>query len=151
MVLEAEGEVIAEVTALLEDDAMLDEVLEEDVTLVEDPTLLEELELLEDAILLELEEDTCDEVEELLAVAEADVREEDVDPLATKTLTELVEEELLEVVVATVDAKVDEALPALYSSKRLPSPQYWYELPAHFMLHSPKGAVLLVAAKVLPQ
>lgn len=151
MVVEAEGEAVDEVTVLLEDNTILDDVLEEDVTLLEDATLLVELELLEDTTLLELEEDTCDEVEELLAVAEADVREEDVDPLATKTLTELVKEELLEVVVAAVDAKVDEALPALYSSKRLPSPQYWYELPAHFMLHSLKGAVLLVAAKLSPQ
>lgn len=149
--LEAEGEAVDEVTALLEDETMLDEVLEEDVTLVEDATLLEEVELLEDATLLELEVDTGDEVEEVLEVEDADIRVEDDDPLAAETLIELVDEELLEVVVATVEAKVDEALPTLYSSRRLPSPQYWYELPAHFMLHSLRGAVLLVAARLLPQ
>lgn len=86
---------------------------------------------------------------------------EEDDPLPDRTLEELAEDEtgedvpaevLDEVVEATVDVtKVDEELLTLYSSRRLPSPQYWYWLPAHFMLHSLRGAVLLVACKSLPQ
>lgn len=46
---------------------------------------------------------------------------------------------------------VEEELLTLKSSRRLPSPQYWYGLPAHFMLHSLRGAALLVACSSLPQ
>jgi hypothetical protein len=46
---------------------------------------------------------------------------------------------------------VEDTLDSLYSSNRLPAPQYSYGSPPHTMLHSVTGAETLPALRLLPQ
>ena len=105
----------------------------------------------DDVVLVLLDEDVVDDDVVLVLLDDADVVVDEVRVLLDDVdVVDDVALDVLEDVAAAADDEVE--LPAfLYSSRRLPAPQYWNGVPAQVKLHSLSGAELLDGCGAWPQ